>query len=146
MVSALRRVRSELNVPPSKQVRLLLQAGTADDRARIGRFASQLSFLLKLEAIDWLDAGQNTPPSATAIVGELTLLVPLEGLVDMDAERTRLDKEIKRVEGEIGKCNGKLGNATFVQNAPAVVVGQERARLNDWTTQLTGLREQRAKI
>ncbi|PPT57433.1 valine--tRNA ligase [Xanthomonas arboricola] len=146
MVSALRRVRSELNVPPSKQVRLLLQAGTADDRTRIGRFASQLSFLLKLEAIDWLEAGQDTPPSATAIVGELTLLVPLEGLVDMDAERTRLDKEIKRVEGEIGKCNGKLGNATFVQNAPAVVVEQERARLNDWTTQLTGLREQRAKI
>ncbi|WP_115050154.1 valine--tRNA ligase [Xanthomonas arboricola] len=146
MVSALRRVRSELNVPPSRQVRLLLQAGTSDDRARVGRFASPLSFLLKLEAIDWLDAGQDTPPSATAIVGELTLLVPLEGLVDMDAERTRLDKEIKRVEAEIGKCNGKLGNATFVQNAPAVVVEQERARLNDWTTQLTGLREQRAKL
>ncbi|WP_372391861.1 valine--tRNA ligase [Xanthomonas sp. NCPPB 3582] len=146
MVSALRRVRSELNVPPSKQVRLLLQAGNADDRARVARFASQLSFLLKLEAIDWLATGQDTPPSATAIVGELTLLVPLDGLVDMDAERTRLDKEIKRVESEIGKCNGKLGNATFVQNAPAAVVEQERARLNDWTVQLTGLREQRAKI
>ncbi|CAD0361890.1 Valine--tRNA ligase [Xanthomonas hortorum pv. carotae] len=146
MVSALRRVRSELNVPPSKQVRLLLQAGTQDDRTRVARFASQLSFLLKLETIDWLDAGQEAPPSAAAIVGELTLLVPLEGLVDMDAERTRLDKEIKRVEGEIGKCNGKLGNATFVENAPAAVVEQERARLNDWTTQLTGLREQRAKI
>ncbi|MGS0538052.1 valine--tRNA ligase [Xanthomonas oryzae pv. oryzicola] len=146
MVSALRRVRSELNVPPSKQVRLLLQAGTADDRPRVARFASQLSFLLKLERIDWLDAGQDTPPSAAAIVGELTLLVPLEGLVDMDAERMRLDKEIKRVEGEIGKCNGKLGSATFVQNAPAAVVEQERARLNDWTMQLTGLREQRAKI
>ncbi|PPV10020.1 valine--tRNA ligase [Xanthomonas axonopodis] len=146
MVSALRRVRSELNVPPSKQVRLLLQAGTADDRPRVARFASQLSFLLKLERIDWQDAGQDTPPSAAAIVGELTLLVPLEGLVDMDAERSRLDKEIKRVEGEIAKCNGKLGSATFVQNAPAAVVEQERARLNDWTTQLTGLREQRAKI
>ncbi|MGV7195911.1 valine--tRNA ligase [Xanthomonas axonopodis] len=146
MVSALRRVRSELNVPPSRQVRLLLQAGTAEDRPRVARFASQLSFLLKLETIDWLDAGQGTPPAAAAIVGELTLLVPLEGLVDMEAERTRLDKEIKRVEGEIGKCNGKLGNATFVQNAPAAVVEQERARLNDWTVQLTGLREQRAKI
>ncbi|MCC4598970.1 valine--tRNA ligase [Xanthomonas melonis] len=146
MVSALRRVRSELNVPPSRQVRLLLQSGNGDDHARIARFASQLSFLLKLEAIDWLQAGQDTPPSATAIVGELTLLVPLEGLVDMEAERTRLDKEIKRVESEIGKCNGKLGNATFVQNAPAAVVEQERARLNDWTVQLTGLREQRAKL
>lgn len=146
MVSALRRVRSELNVPPSKQVRLLLQADTADERPRVARFASQLSFLLKLERIDWLDAGQDTPPSAAAIVGELTLLVPLEGLVDMDAERMRLDKEIKRVKGEIGKCNGKLGNATFVQNAPAVVVDQERARLADWTTQLAGLREQRGKL
>ncbi|WP_022974349.1 valine--tRNA ligase, partial [Xanthomonas maliensis] len=146
MVSALRRVRSELNVPPSKQVRLLLQAGTADDRRRIAGFASQLSFLLKLEAIDWLVAGQDAPPSATAIVGELTLLVPLEGLVDLSAERVRLDKEIKRVEGEIGKCNGKLGNATFVQNAPAAVVDQERARLADWTTQLAGLREQRGKL
>ncbi|RFF50355.1 valine--tRNA ligase [Xanthomonas campestris] len=146
MVSALRRVRSELNVPPSKQVRLWLQAGSSDDRARVARFASQLAFLLKLEAIDWLAAGQEAPPAAAAIVGELTLLVPLEGLVDMDAERTRLDKEIKRVESEIGKCNGKLGNATFVQNAPAAVVEQERARLNDWTTQLTGLREQRAKL
>ncbi|WP_115572468.1 valine--tRNA ligase [Xanthomonas campestris] len=146
MVSALRRVRSELNVPPSKQVRLWLQAGSSDDRACVARFASQLAFLLKLEAIDWLAPGQEAPPAATAIVGELTLLVPLEGLVDMDAERTRLDKEIKRVESEIGKCNGKLGNATFVQNAPAAVVEQERARLNDWTTQLTGLREQRAKL
>jgi len=146
MVSALRRVRSELNVPPSKQVRLLLKDGTPEDRPRLERFASPLSFLLKLETIQWLDAGQNAPPSAAAIVGELTVLVPLEGLVDMDAERTRLDKEIKRVESEIGKCNGKLGSASFVQNAPAAVVAQERARLNDWTAQLAGLREQRAKL
>lgn len=146
MVSALRRVRSELNVPPSKQVRLLLKDGTPDDRPRLARFASQLSFLLKLGTIDWLEAGQDAPPSAAAIVGELTILVPLQGLVDMDAERTRLDKEIKRVESEIGKCNGKLGSASFVQNAPAAVVEQERARLNDWTAQLTGLRDQRAKL
>ncbi len=146
MVSALRRVRSELNVPPSKLVPLLLQGGHAEDRARVERFASQLKFLLRLDAIQWLEAAQDAPPAAAAIVGELRLLVPLEGLVDLDAERTRLDKEIKRVDAEIGKCNGKLGNATFVQNAPAAVVEQERARLADWTTQLAGLREQRAKL
>ncbi|CTP91574.1 valine--tRNA ligase [Xanthomonas translucens pv. arrhenatheri] len=146
MVSALRRVRSELNVPPSRLVPLLLQGGHAEDRAQVERFASQLKFLLRLEAIQWLDAAQDAPPAAAAIVGELRLLVPLEGLVDLDAERTRLDKEIKRVDAEIGKCNGKLGNATFVQNAPAAVVEQERARLADWTTQLAGLREQRAKL
>ncbi|KTF40181.1 valine--tRNA ligase, partial [Xanthomonas translucens] len=146
MVSALRTRRSELNVPPSRLVPLLLQGGHAEDRARVERFASQLKFLLRLETIQGLDAAQDAPPAAAAIVGELRLLVPLEGLVDLDAERTRLDKEIKRVDAEIGKCNGKLGNATFVQNAPAAVVEQERARLADWTTQLAGLREQRAKL
>lgn len=146
MVSALRRVRSELNVAPSRSVRLLLQGGGEQDRARVARHASSLSFLLKLEAIDWLAADAIAPASAAAVIGELKLLVPLEGLVDLDAERSRLDKEIKRVEGEIGKCNGKLGNATFVQNAPAAVVEQERQRLAEWTHQLTALREQRAKL
>ncbi|WP_411833016.1 valine--tRNA ligase [Pseudoxanthomonas mexicana] len=146
MVTALRRVRSELGVPPGRQVRLLLQGGQADDTARVERFAPSLKFLLRLEGIEWLEPGADAPPAAAAIVGDLKLLVPLEGLVDLDAERARLDKEIKRVEAEIGKCEGKLGNATFVQNAPAAVVEQERARLADWSAQLAGLRGQRAKL
>ena len=146
MVSALRRVRSELNVAPSRSVRLLLQGGGEQDLLRVERHAPSLSFLLKLEAIEWLAADVAAPASAAAVIGELKLLVPLEGLVDLDAERSRLDKEIKRVEGEIGKCNGKLGNATFVQNAPTAVVEQERQRLAEWTHQLTALREQRAKL
>ncbi|HHW4680412.1 MAG TPA: valine--tRNA ligase, partial [Xylella taiwanensis] len=142
MVSALRRIRSELNVPPSRRISLLLQGEQDLDRRRIERFAAPLRFLLKLEHIDWLSAASAAPPSAVAIVGTLKLLVPLQGLVDVDAERARLDKEIKRVESEIGKSNGKLGNAVFVQNAPAAVVEQERTRLADWTAQLNGLREQ----
>ncbi|UYB51704.1 valine--tRNA ligase [Xanthomonas sp. AM6] len=144
MVSALRRVRSELNVPPSKLVPLLLQGGQADDRTRVERFASQLTFLLRLEAIQWLDTTQDTPPAAAAIVGELRLLVPLQGLVDLDAERTRLDKEIARVGAEQDKSAAKLEK--FTDKVPAAVVEQERQRLADWTAQLTGLREQRAKL
>ncbi|QNH14106.1 valine--tRNA ligase [Xanthomonas sp. SI] len=144
MVSALRRVRSELNVPPSKLVPLLLQGGHAEDRARVERFASQLKFLLRLEAIQWLDAAQDAPPAAAAIVGELRLLVPLEGLVDLDAERTRLDKEIARVGAEQEKSTAKLEK--FTDKVPAAVVEQERVRLADWTKQLAGLREQRAKL
>ena len=144
MVSALRRVRSELNVPPSKQVRLLLQGGQATDRARLDRFASQLRFLLKLESIDWLAADAVTPPAAAAIVGELKLLVPLEGLVDLDAERARLDKEIARVSSEKDKSEVKLSK--FTDKVPAAVVEQERVRLVDWNSQLAGLQEQRAKL
>jgi len=144
MVSALRRVRSELNVPPSRQVRLLLQGGQDADRARVERFASQLRFLLKLESIDWLAADAQTPPAAAAIVGELKLLVPLEGLVDLDAERARLDKEIARVSAEQEKSETKLSR--FTDKVPAAVVEQERVRLADWNSQLAGLQEQRAKL
>ena len=143
IISALRRVRSELQVSPGKSVRLLLQAGDAQDRARVARFDSQLRFLLKLESIDWLD-GADAPASAAAVVGELRLLVPLEGLVDLDAERARLDKEIARVAGECEKSEAKL--AKFSDKVPAAVVEQERVRLADWTAQLTALQEQRAKL
>ncbi len=144
MVNALRRVRSELNVPPAKQVTLLLQGGTADDRTRVARFTASLSFLLKLARIDWLADAADTPPSAAAIVGELKLLVPLEGLVDLGAERARLDKEIARVESEKEKSQTKL--ARFTDKVPAAVVEQERVRLVEWTAQLAGLVEQRAKL
>ena len=77
-------------------------------------------------------------------MGELKLLVPLEGLVDLDAERVRLDKEIARVEAEKEKSETKL--AKFTDKVPLTVVEQERVRLADWNTQLAGLREQRAKL
>ncbi|SEK44325.1 valyl-tRNA synthetase [Pseudoxanthomonas sp. GM95] len=143
MVSALRRVRSELGVSPGKSVALLLQGGGGNDKPRVARFASQLQSLLKLESITWLD-GNEAPASAAAVVGELRLLVPLEGLVDLDAERARLDKEIAKVASEREKSETKL--AKFSDKVPPAVVEQERARLVDWTTQLTALQEQRAKL
>ncbi|WP_064745916.1 valine--tRNA ligase [Lysobacter antibioticus] len=145
MVSALRKVRSELNVKPSDLVPLLLAKGDASDRERSERFASQLTFLNKLERIEFVDDVAAAPPAAPAVVGELTLLVPLPA-EKLDAERVRLDKEKKRVEGEIAKCRGKLASETFVQNAPPAVVEQERKRLVDWTTMLEELVAQRAKL
>ena len=146
-ITALRSIRSQLGVPPGKAVPLLVHASATaapTDRARIDRHAAGLKFLAKLESIDWL---QGEPPAAAAaVLGELTLLVPLAGLVDLDAERARLDKEIKRVEGEIVKCHAKLGSDTFVANAPAAVVEQERKRLAEWTTMLDGLKANRARF
>ncbi|MFT4257024.1 MAG: valine--tRNA ligase [Pseudoxanthomonas sp.] len=144
MVTALRRIRGELNVAPGKSIRLLLQGGNADDRARAERFASQLKFLLKLEAIEWLADEAEAPASAAAVVGELKLLAPLAGLVDLDAERARLDKEIARVAGEKDKSEAKL--AKFTDKVPAAVVDQEKQRLADWSTQLATLQAQRAKL
>ncbi|GAB3734760.1 valine--tRNA ligase [Luteimonas pelagia] len=144
MVTTLRRIRSELGVPPSKQVPLLLDDGDAGDAARVERYDASLRFLCRLEGIGRLDG--EAPPAAAGVVGGLKLLVPLEGLVDLDAERTRLDKELKKVSAEIAKCEGKLGNDTFVANAPAAVVEQERRRLADWTAQRDAMAAQRARL
>ncbi|MHC9085616.1 valine--tRNA ligase [Luteimonas sp. RIT-PG2_3] len=144
MVTVVRRIRSELGVSPGKQIALLVQGGNVDDQARLARFSSQLRFLNRLERIDVVDS--DPPPAAAGLVGDLKLFVPLEGLVDLDAERTRLDKELKRVEGELAKCNGKLASETFVQNAPAAVVEQERQRLLDWTAQRDALAAQRKRL
>ena len=144
MVSALRRVRSELGVSPSKQVRLLVRGGGEIECARLGRFNASLRFLSRIESIDVL---QGEPPaSAAARVGELDLFVPLEGLVDLGAERSRIDKELKKVEAELAKSRSKLASETFVANAPAAVVEQERARLAEWTAQVAALSAQRERL
>ncbi|RDY68853.1 valine--tRNA ligase [Lysobacter soli] len=146
MVTSLRKIRSELNVAPSKTVPLLVADCSASDRERVARFDSQLRFLTRLDGITVLDDASAAPASATALVGELKLFVPLEGLVDLGAERARLEKELKRVEGEIAKCHNKLASETFVANAPPAVVEQERKRLADWNLQREALAEQRAKL
>ena len=146
VLSGLRRIRSEMNIAPGKQIPLLYAGGDASDRERTARFAAQTGFLARTASQRWLEAGEAEPAAAAAIVGELRVLIPLAGLIDLDAEKARLDKEIRRIEGEIGKCNGKLGNATFVANAPAAVVDQERQRLADFTGTLAALREQAARL
>ena len=142
MVSAVRRIRSELGVSPAKQVSLLVRGGAAGDTARIARFDAQLRFLCRLERIETL--GGEPPAAAPAVVGELQLFVPLQGLVDLDAERARLDKEIAKISAEKDKSEAKL--AKFGDGVPAAVVEQERARLIDWSSKLEALTAQRGRL
>ncbi len=142
MVTALRRIRSELGVSPTRQVPLLVQAGGANELARLQRFDSQLRFLNRLERVEAIDG--DPPPAAAGLVGELKLFVPLEGLVDLDAERARLDREIARVSAEREKSEAKL--AKFSDKVPPAVVEQERQRLADWTAQHDALSAQRARL
>ena len=99
-----------------------------------------------MDAPQWITSGADEPAAAAAVVGSLRVLIPLAGLIDLGAEKTRLSKEISKIESEIKKCEGKLGNANFVANAPAEVVAQERQRIADWSTQVTALREQLQKL
>ena len=144
VVSQLRRIRSELNLAPARTVALHLQGGDAADRARIARFDAAIRFLARIDALAWIEGDAGA--CATGVVGDLRLLVPLEGLVDLGAERTRLDKELRRIETEVGKCQAKLASETFVANAPPAVVEQERKRLADWSTQYAALAAQRDRL
>jgi valyl-tRNA synthetase len=144
VVSQLRRIRSEMNIAPGKSIPLLFAAGAASDRERTGKFADAITFLARTDSQRWLDAGGAEPASAAAIVGEMKLLIPLAGLIDLDAEKTRLAKEIKRLEGEAAKSNTKLAN--FGEKTPPAVVEQEKQRLLDYSTTLKELTEQLKRL
>ncbi|MET0230432.1 MAG: valine--tRNA ligase [Rhodanobacteraceae bacterium] len=144
VLTQVRRIRSEMNIAPSRAIPLLFAGGNATDRARAGKFAQAVEFLARTESQRWLDVGEAEPASAAAIVGEMKLLIPLAGLIDLDAERARLAREIGRVEGEIEKSNAKLGK--FGPNTPAPVVDQEKQRLGDFEVLIRGLRDQLRKL
>jgi valyl-tRNA synthetase len=144
VLTQIRRIRSEMNIAPGKAIPLLYANGGAADRARADRFAAQIAFLARTESQRWLAAGEAEPAAAAAVVGEMKLLIPLAGLIDLGAERARLEKEIKRLEGEMTKSNAKLAN--FGPKTPPNVVEQEKQRAAEFATTLAALQEQSAKL
>ena len=84
--------------------------------------------------------------SASALLDDMTILVPMKGIIDIEAEKARLLKQRSKLESEIGKAQGKLSNEKFVNNAPASVVTQERDRLADFNRQMAQLEEQLAGL
>jgi valyl-tRNA synthetase len=144
VLTNVRRIRSEMNIAPTKPIPLLYAGGTPNQRALGERFAAQIAFLARAESQRWLESGEAEPAAAAAIVGEMKVLIPLAGLIDVDAEKARLAKEIKRLEGEIAKSTTKLGN--FGPKTPSAVIEQEKQRVADFTTTLNGLRDQAQRI
>jgi len=141
-IQKLRSVRSTLGISPSRRVPLLLDGGDAADASRAERYADALRALARLDSIQRL-AG-SSPPCASAVLGELRLLIPLEGLIDLDAERARLAKEVARIGAEKDKSQAKLDK--FGDKVPPAVVEQEKQRLADWSMQLEALLEQQARL
>ncbi|MBW8076073.1 MULTISPECIES: valine--tRNA ligase [Metallibacterium] len=144
-VNEVRSLRSQLGVSPARQVPLLIE-GQFDDAGLFDSIAPMLRALCRVERIEYLPAGTTPPASAAKPLFGAVVHIPLVGLIDLDAERARVAKELKRVETEIAKCQAKLDSATFVANAPAAVVEQERQRLADWGLQLKTLREHAARL
>jgi valyl-tRNA synthetase len=129
VIQGIRRIRSELNLSPGKPLDVQFQAGDGTDRERQERFDGVLSQLGRIQSSVWVDDDADTGQCAVALVGDLKVLIPLAGLVDVEEELSRLSRQLERESSELRKSEGKLSNQRFVENAPEAVVEQERQRL-----------------
>ena len=146
VIVAVRNIRAEMNIAPGKPLEVLLTKGGDADRERLEANRRFLAKLAKLESVTWLDDPDAAPLSATQLVGEMEVLVPMADLIDKDAELARLAKEIDKQEKLIGGIEKKLGNESFVAKAPEAVVEKERAKLVEFQSAHRLLVEQRDKI
>ncbi|MAY37214.1 valine--tRNA ligase [Spongiibacter sp.] len=146
VITAIRNIRGEMNVPPSKALNIILKNLGADDQRRLDDNRQFLTKLAKLESIQVLGSGEEPPMAATQLIGDMELLVPMAGLIDKDAELGRLDKELAKLEKDIQRLADKLGNPGFVDKAPAAVVEKEQDKLQAQQHQRDRLQAQRQAI
>ena len=146
LMLGVRQIRGEMKISMAKRIDIIVANASAEDQRRLADFEPLLNKLAKLESVRVLAAGEEAPMSATTLVGEMEVLVPMAGLIDKDAELTRLDKEIGRLEGEVKRVGGKLSNEGFVAKAPAEVLEKERAKLAEAEQALAKLVDQRQRI
>ncbi|MDA0119387.1 valine--tRNA ligase [Vibrio sp. T11.5] len=145
-ITAIRNLRAEYDIAPSKGLSVMVKVADEKDAARIAANKTVLSSLAKLDEIKVLAKGEETPACATKLVEKSELMIPMAGLIDKDAELTRLDGEIKKTHGEIKRIEGKLGNEGFVAKAPEAVVAKEREKLEGYQETLIKLEEQKTTI
>ncbi|MEY3220112.1 MAG: hypothetical protein RIT27_1469 [Pseudomonadota bacterium] len=146
VILGIRRIRSEMNVSPAKQLSVLVQNGTESDLQKLQNNQSFISTLSKLQNIEFLDSNTTPPESAITLVGEMKILIPLAGLIDKEAELKRLNKEIEKVRKEHDKLASKLENPNFIEKAPVELVEKEKQRVAELQAALIKLETQATKI
>ncbi|MGL4474957.1 MAG: valine--tRNA ligase [Shewanella sp.] len=146
MIIAVRNIRAELNIAPSKPLNALLRGVSAQDKARIEANQTFLTSLARLESMTILASDDTAPMSTTQLVGEMELLIPMAGLIDVAAEMARIDKQIEKLAQEAGRIEGKLSNEGFVAKAPAAVIEKERAKLAEFSRDIEKFKEQQRQL
>ncbi len=145
-ILGVRQIRGEMDIPPGKPLPVLLQDVDATSQRRLTEHARYLREIGRLESISPLPTDQQAPPAATALLDGLRILVPMAGLIDVAAERQRLNKNLDKTRNDLQRVDGKLANSKFVDNAPAAVVSKERERAAALADRLAQLEAQLARL
>ncbi len=146
VIAGIRNIRGEMDIAPSKLLPVLLQDASAQDVARLERNRATLATLARTESITCLKPGDTAPESATALVGDMKVLVPLGSVINKQAELERLTREIEKKEKDLLKEQTKLTNSEFVARAPKQVVEEVNERVRQFESALASLRAQHTKV
>ncbi len=136
IITAIRNIRGEMNIPPSKFINVFIKSSAVKDY--------QIDYIKKLARAEEVTADnslEKPKASASAVLRNCEIFVPLKGLIDLDVERARLQKEIARLEGVLSGIEKKLSNEKFITNAAAEIVERERTKQRDWKSSLEKLKD-----
>jgi valyl-tRNA synthetase len=145
-ILSIRTIRGEMDIAPSRPLPVLLRNASPEDVRRLEENAMFLHSVAKLETVTALSEDEKAPACATSLLGSLEIMIPMAGLIDKDAELARIAKALDKLEKDFARTQGKLANEKFVSNAPDVVIHKEKAKLADFTMQMSKLNEQRSSI
>jgi len=145
-ILGIRRIKGEMNISPGKPVPVLLANVSPEDERFLDANRHYLDFLARTASVEILKPGQTPPEAATALVGEMEVLIPMADLIDKEAELKRLEKEIAKLKAEAERAEKKLSNPGFTDKAPPAVVDKERNKLDSARTALDKLSEQAERI
>ncbi len=130
-ILGIRQIKGEMNIPPGKRVPVLLQNASAEDLRILKVSQVYLDAVGRVESVAVLPGGAEKPESAMTLLGDMAILIPLEGLIDKGAEITRLKKAIEKLDRDIDRIEAKVNNPGFTSKAPAAVVDRERQKLEE---------------
>jgi valyl-tRNA synthetase len=145
LISAVRTIRSEMNVPPAAELAAALRGASAGTQRRLDTHSALIRRLARLASIEPLEA-EPAKGAAQAVIDEATLVLPLAGIIDLDKERARLTKEIEKNASEVEKIDRKLGNAQFLEKAPDDVVEEQRERRSEAQAAIEKLQQALARV
>jgi valyl-tRNA synthetase len=146
LIGAVRNIRGEMNLGNARLLPLLLQNISESEREQLVRIEPLFKALAKVESVEILAADATPPLSSSSVIGQLTVFVPMKGLIDPKAEQARLQKDLDKLKKNVDVLAGKLGNAGFVAKAPPQVVEAEKAKLAELQGQLERVKGQMAQL